>query len=90
MEPKWRNAQLWAAVLVALAAFLAASAEIRLRPEGAAAKAVEAEEVGLSDYVLMVVDFLWRPNESSYEHVWPVILIFFLSIAYSSLLSVFS
>ncbi|XP_042454474.1 sulfite exporter TauE/SafE family protein 3-like isoform X1 [Zingiber officinale] len=71
MEPKWRSAQFLAAVLVVLAAFLAVSAERRLRPVGAVAEAVEAEEVGLSDYVLMVVDFLWKPKESSYQHVWP-------------------
>ncbi|XP_074558470.1 sulfite exporter TauE/SafE family protein 3-like [Curcuma longa] len=71
MEPKWRSAQLLPAVLVALASFVAVSAERRLRSEGAVAEVVEAEEVGLSDYVLRVVDFLWRPDESSYQHVWP-------------------
>ncbi|XP_042405400.1 sulfite exporter TauE/SafE family protein 3-like [Zingiber officinale] len=71
MEPKWRSAHFLTAVVVSLAAFVAVSAERRLRSEGAVAEAVKAEEVGLSDYVLRVVDFLWRPDESSYQHVWP-------------------
>ncbi|KAG6538909.1 hypothetical protein ZIOFF_004061 [Zingiber officinale] len=91
MEPKWRSAQFLAAVLVVLAAFLAVSAERRLRPVGAVAEAVEAEEVGLSDYVLMVVDFLWKPKESSYQHSmkfgWQIVvgtIIGFLGSAFGS------
>ncbi|CAL9180660.1 unnamed protein product [Musa hybrid cultivar] len=72
MELKWRSGRLWPAVLVALAAAaVVVTADRGLRPEAAGAEAVEAEEVGLSDYVLKVVDFLWRPDESSYRHVWP-------------------
>ncbi|KAG1335087.1 sulfite exporter TauE/SafE family protein 3 [Cocos nucifera] len=29
------------------------------------------EEMGASDYLLKVVNFLWQPSESSYQHVWP-------------------
>ncbi|URE42296.1 hypothetical protein MUK42_25703 [Musa troglodytarum] len=72
MELKWRSGRLWPAVLVALAAAaVVVTADRGLRPEAAGAEAVESEEVGLSDYVLKVVDFLWRPDESSYRHVWP-------------------
>lgn len=43
----------------------------------AAATAVGEEvsengNVGASDYLLKVVNFLWQPNESSYQHSWPV------------------
>ncbi|RWW72321.1 hypothetical protein BHE74_00019906 [Ensete ventricosum] len=74
MEPKWRSGRFWSAVLVAVAAAAAVAADRGLRPEAAAAaaEAVEAEEVGLSDYMLKVVDFLWQSDGSSYEHVWPV------------------
>lgn len=73
MELKWRSGRLWPAVLVALAAAaVVVTADRGLRPEAAGAEVVEAEEVGLSNYVLKVVDFLWRPDESSYRHVWPV------------------
>ncbi|KAJ8465337.1 hypothetical protein OPV22_027889 [Ensete ventricosum] len=73
MEPKWRSGRFWSAVLVAVAAAAAVAADRGLRPEAAAAaaEAVEAEEVGLSDYMLKVVDFLWQSDGSSYEHVWP-------------------
>ncbi|THU52518.1 hypothetical protein C4D60_Mb10t04820 [Musa balbisiana] len=72
MELKWRSGRLWPAVLVALAAAaVVVTADRGLRPEAAGAEVVEAEEVGLSNYVLKVVDFLWRPDESSYRHVWP-------------------
>ncbi|WOL12426.1 hypothetical protein Cni_G21193 [Canna indica] len=71
MEPKWRSTQLWPAVLVALVAAAAVAADRGLRPEAAGAEAVEAQEVGLSDYMLKVVDFLWQPDQSSYQHVWP-------------------
>ncbi|KAJ8480131.1 hypothetical protein OPV22_023858 [Ensete ventricosum] len=72
MELKWRSGRLWPAVLVALAAAaVVVTADRGLRPEKAGAEVVEAEEVGLSDYVLKVVDFLWRPDGSSYRHVWP-------------------
>ncbi|RRT86003.1 hypothetical protein B296_00003371 [Ensete ventricosum] len=83
MELKWRSGRLWPAVLVALAAAaVVVTADRGLRPEKAGAEVVEAEEVGLSDYVLKVVDFLWRPDGSSYRHVWPVkmgFLLFFWS-----------
>lgn len=72
MELKWRSGRLWQAALVALAAVAVVAADRGLRPEAAGAEAVEAEEVGVSDYVLKVVNFLWRPDESSYQHVWPV------------------
>lgn len=72
MEPKWRSGRLWSAVLVAVAAAAAVAADRGLRPEAVAAEAVEAEEVGLSDYLLKVVDFLWQSDGSSYQHVWPV------------------
>ncbi|THU45269.1 hypothetical protein C4D60_Mb02t16050 [Musa balbisiana] len=71
MEPKWRSGRLWSAVLVAVAAAAAVAADRGLRPEAVAAEAVEAEEVGLSDYLLKVVDFLWQSDGSSYQHVWP-------------------
>lgn len=29
-------------------------------------------EVAVSDYLLKVVNFLWQPDKSTYEHVWPV------------------
>lgn len=25
-----------------------------------------------TDYLLEFVNFLWQPNQSSYQHVWPV------------------
>ncbi|XP_064972922.1 sulfite exporter TauE/SafE family protein 3-like isoform X1 [Musa acuminata AAA Group] len=71
MELKWGSGRLWAAALVALAAVAVVAADRGLRPEAAGAEAVETEEVGVSDYVLKVVNFLWRPDESSYQHVWP-------------------
>ncbi|KAJ8471120.1 hypothetical protein OPV22_025463 [Ensete ventricosum] len=71
MELKWGSGRLWAAALVAVAAVAVVAADRGLRPEAAGAEAVEAEEVGVSDYVLKVVNFLWRPDESSYQHVWP-------------------
>ncbi|CAL9767264.1 unnamed protein product [Musa acuminata subsp. burmannicoides] len=71
MEPKWRSGRLWSAVLVAVAAAAAVAADRGLRPEAVAAEAVEAEEVGMSDYLLKVVDFLWQSDGSSYQHVWP-------------------
>ncbi|URE14744.1 PP-loop family [Musa troglodytarum] len=72
MELKWGSGRLWPAALVALAAVaVVVAADRGLRPEAAGAEVVEAEEVGVSDYVLKVVNFLWRPDESSYQHVWP-------------------
>ncbi|URE10949.1 hypothetical protein MUK42_23089 [Musa troglodytarum] len=71
MGLKWRSGRLWTAVLVALVAAAVVVADRGLKPEEAAADVVAAEEVGLSDYVLKVVDFLWQPDKSSYQHVWP-------------------
>ncbi|KAG6501184.1 hypothetical protein ZIOFF_041056 [Zingiber officinale] len=71
MESKWGSGMLWTTLLVSLAVAASVAAERGIRPEIAAGDAVEAEEVGLSDYMLNVVNFLWRPNESSYQHVWP-------------------
>ncbi|WOL09315.1 hypothetical protein Cni_G18068 [Canna indica] len=71
MEFKWRNVRLWAAVLVALAAAVAVAADRGMKPEVDASEVVKAEEFGLSEYALKVVNFLWQPDESSYQHVWP-------------------
>ncbi|XP_074582436.1 sulfite exporter TauE/SafE family protein 3-like isoform X2 [Curcuma longa] len=71
MECNWWSGMLWTTLLVSLAVAASVAAERGIRTEIAAGDAVEAEEVGLSDYMLKVVNFLWRPNESSYQHVWP-------------------
>ncbi|KAG6501192.1 hypothetical protein ZIOFF_041065 [Zingiber officinale] len=71
MEFKWGSGMLWTTLLVSLMVAASVAAERGIRPEIAVGDAVEAEEVGLSDYMLNVVNFLWRPNESSYQHVWP-------------------
>lgn len=73
MEFKWWSGRLWTNLLVsvALAAAMAA-ADRGVRPAVAVGEAVEAEEIGLSHYMLKVVNFLWRSDESSYQHVWPV------------------
>ncbi|RWW37211.1 hypothetical protein BHE74_00057732 [Ensete ventricosum] len=71
MGLKWRSGRLWTAVLVTLVAAAVVVADRGLKPEEVAADVVAAEEVGLSDYVLKVVDFLWQPDKSSYQHVWP-------------------
>ncbi|RZS25492.1 hypothetical protein BHM03_00058697 [Ensete ventricosum] len=71
MGLKWRSGRLWTAVLVTLVAAVVVVADRGLKPEEVAADVVAAEEVGLSDYVLKVVDFLWQPDKSSYQHVWP-------------------
>ncbi|CAL9183017.1 unnamed protein product [Musa hybrid cultivar] len=71
MGLQWRTGRLWTAVLVALVAAAVVVADRGLKPEEAAADVVAVEEVGPSDYVLKVVDFLWQPDKSSYQHVWP-------------------
>ncbi|XP_074589073.1 sulfite exporter TauE/SafE family protein 3-like [Curcuma longa] len=72
MEFKWWSGRLWTNLLVsfALAAAMAA-ADRGFRPAVVVGEAVEAEEVGLSHYMLKVVNFLWRSDGSSYQHVWP-------------------
>ncbi|URE14747.1 PP-loop family [Musa troglodytarum] len=92
MELKWGSGRLWPAALVALAAVaVVVAADRGLRPEAAGAEVVEAEEVGVSDYVLKVVNFLWRPDESSYQHSmkfgWEIVvgtIIGFLGSAFGS------
>lgn len=59
------------AAVVALSFLLAsalASAERHLLMDSS-----ESEET-VSDYLLKVVNFLWQPDKSTYEHVWPVSL----------------
>ncbi|KAF2304490.1 hypothetical protein GH714_032053 [Hevea brasiliensis] len=51
-----------------LLAFVLVSAERGLKREFA--RVPETEE-GLSSYFLKAADFLWQPDESGYQHVWP-------------------
>ncbi|KAG6528357.1 sulfite exporter TauE/SafE family protein 3-like [Zingiber officinale] len=72
MEFKWWSGQLWTSLLVSLALAAAmAAADRGFLPAVAVGEAVEAEEVGLSHYMLKVVNFLWQSDGSSYQHVWP-------------------
>lgn len=75
MEVKRWNKWLWPAVVTGLSFLLAeavASAERGPKSEASGDDSFVGKEMGASDYVLRVVNFLWQPNESSYQHVWPV------------------
>ena len=83
MEGKWRKKWLWPVVVICLIVLLTAamaSADRGQKSEALGDDVSVEEEMGASDYLLKVVNFLWQPNESSYQHVWPVrIPIFFPS-----------
>ncbi|OIT20267.1 PREDICTED: uncharacterized protein LOC109220409 [Nicotiana attenuata] len=51
-----------------LLAAIFVSAERSLKREVIAQNATELSD---ADYLLTVVNFLWKPNESGYHHVWP-------------------
>ncbi|XP_009627765.1 sulfite exporter TauE/SafE family protein 3-like [Nicotiana tomentosiformis] len=51
-----------------LLAAIFVSAERSLRREAIAQSATELSD---ADYLSTVVNFLWKPNESGYHHVWP-------------------
>ncbi|OAY26674.1 sulfite exporter TauE/SafE family protein 3 [Manihot esculenta] len=66
---KWRG--LRSVLMVSfnfLIAFVLVSAERGLKREFT--RAPETEE-GLSSYFLKAADFLWQPDQSGYQHVWP-------------------
>lgn len=76
MELKWRRERLrWLAIgfgfLLASAELVSADRRLRSEPDKD-----DREESG---YLLKVVNFLWQPNESSYQHVWPVSNLLFSS-----------
>lgn len=52
-----------------LIAFVLVSAERGLKREISNVPVTERE--GLSSYFLKAVDFLWQPDQSGYQHVWP-------------------
>lgn len=57
-----------------LLAAIFVSAERSLKREAIAQNATELSD---ADYLSTVVNFLWKPNESGYHHVWPVKFWFF-------------
>ncbi|KAK1312519.1 hypothetical protein QJS10_CPA07g00735 [Acorus calamus] len=71
---KWLGSMRWM-VMAGLGLFLAsvlASADRSLMREASttASTIVQVQEAE-SDYILKLVKFLWKPNESGYQHVWP-------------------
>lgn len=56
---------LWSFLLAAV--FV--SAERRIKREVIEQNAAELSD---ADYLSAVANFLWRPNKSGYQHVWPV------------------
>lgn len=72
----WRRGAEWvwlrSAAMAGLTFLLASalvSAERTLMRD--ASPSSESEET-VSDYLVKVLNFLWQPDKSSYEHVWPV------------------
>lgn len=75
MEGKLREKWLGPVVVLCLSLLLTvamASAERGPKSEALGDDVSVEEEMGASDYLLKVVNFLWQPIESSYQHVWPV------------------
>ncbi|XP_073000519.1 sulfite exporter TauE/SafE family protein 3-like [Typha latifolia] len=74
MEGKWKGRWVVSAAVVGMSCLLAAavvSADRRLKPAELGEVDADSADVGVSDYLLKVVNFLWQSDESSYHHVWP-------------------
>lgn len=64
----WLRSAAMAALTFLLASVLVSAERTQMRD---ASPSSESEETVL-DYLLKMVNFLWQPDKSSYEHVWPV------------------
>ncbi|KAK1265659.1 hypothetical protein QJS04_geneDACA014971 [Acorus gramineus] len=54
-----------------LASVLASADRSLMREASTTASTIVQVEEAESDYILKLVKFLWKPNESGYQHVWP-------------------
>ncbi|XP_058074343.1 sulfite exporter TauE/SafE family protein 3-like [Magnolia sinica] len=69
MGAKWRGLRSVAAIGFSfLLASVLVSAERNLKGMASTNEKIEDAE---SDYLLRFINFLWQPNGSSYQHVWP-------------------
>jgi len=69
----WGLRSVWMVVLNFLVALVFVSAERDLRLGASTFNATES-----TNYLLRAVNLFWQPDQSGYQHVWPVIFQFLL------------
>jgi hypothetical protein len=67
---RWGLRRVWMVVLNFLIALVFVSAQRDLRLNLSSFNGTEGPPE--SDYILRAVNFLWQPDKSGYQHVWPV------------------
>lgn len=65
----WGLRSVWMVLLNFLLALVFVSAERGMRLQASRPNETEGPE---SSYLLKAINFLWQPDKSGYQHVWPV------------------